>query len=118
MIASDTIPDLRLAFKRTFIRYYLDLLSPAIADPTEVFEAGYEYLSALLSQRGPAEFMRQLDDETTHFSGQVEQDIRRQLRDRKEAVSLDDLEDRVRECFEVALARLGNRIRVRGRGRK
>lgn|GEM_PF-838822 len=110
-----SLSDSRLVFKRAFVRYYMALLSPAIADPTETFEAGYAYLSALLDQLGPAEFMRQLDDETIHFAGQAEQDVRRQLRDRSEAAPLDDLEDRVRECFESALARLGSRARIRRR---
>ena len=114
-IAHDSLSESRLAFKRAFVRYYLALLTPAIADPTEVFEAGYEYLATLLEQLGPVEFMKRLDDETIHFAGQAEQEIRRHLRDRREPVAVDDLEDRVRECFEVALDRLGPRARRRER---
>ena len=55
------------------------------------------------------------ENETLHFAGQAEQEIRRHLRDRREVVATDDLEDRVRECFEVALERLGPRARRRER---
>jgi hypothetical protein len=100
------LPESRLAFRRAFIRYYLALQSPVIADPTEVFEACYEYLSVMVRQLGPTEFMRRLDDETTHFMGHAEQEIRRQLHQSSEILSFDDLEDRVREVFESALGRL------------
>ena len=103
---------LRLAFKRAFTDYYVALRSPEIADPTESFAAGLGYLSALRSQLGPKEFMYRLDDETIHLAGQVEQDLRHRSR-RGRTVFLevdpamsDDIEDRLRECFEYALDRL------------
>lgn len=98
---------LRLVFKRVFAKYYLDLQSPVIADPTEVFETCRAYLGGLHEQLGAEEFMRRLDDETTHLIGQIEQDLRQRLKGRKPPPSFDDLEDRVRECFEHALGRLG-----------
>jgi hypothetical protein len=108
------VPDLqglRLGLKRTFTDYYLTLRSPGIADPTESFALCYEYLSALRAQLGHQEFMYRLDDETVHLAGQVEQDLRHKSR-RNPHVSFtsdpalsDDLEDRLRECFEYALAR-------------
>lgn len=120
------VPDLqqlRLGFKRAFSEYYLALRSPGIADPTESFAACYEYLSVLRDRLGGVEFMNGLDDETIHLAGQIEQDLRRRLRNegrlrddgplRHEDLPLesdpalsDDLEDRLRECFESALARL------------
>lgn len=104
----DTRPlqSLRLAFKRAFTGYYLALESPGIADPTEAFSTAHEYLAALWRQLGPEEFMRRLDDETTHLAGHVEQDLRRRLRDLEREADYDDLEDRLRECFEYALSRL------------
>lgn len=109
------VPDLqglRLGLKRTFTDYYLALRSPGIADPTESFALCYEYLSALRTQLGHQEFMYRLDDETVHLAGQVEQDLRHKSR-RNPHISFtsdpalsDDLEDRLRECFEYALGRL------------
>jgi len=97
---------LRLVFKRVFANYYLELHSPVIADPTEPFAACRAYLGILCEQLGRDEFMRRLDDETTHLVGQVEQDLRHRLRGRTLRPTYDDLEDRVRECFEHALTRL------------
>ncbi|MFH0917231.1 MAG: hypothetical protein V1912_12415 [bacterium] len=101
-----TLQALRLVFKRTFTAYFLELESPAIADPTEAFAASHEYLSALLSQLGPEEFMRRLDDETTHLAGQVEQDLRHRVKGSRALPAYEDLEDRLRECFEYGLGRL------------
>jgi hypothetical protein len=97
---------LRLVFKRVFLNYYLDLHSPVIADPTEAFAACRAYLGALRTQLGRDEFMRRLDDETTHLVGHVEQDLRHRLRDKHIELSYEDLEDRIRECFEHALGRV------------
>ena len=102
---------LRLAFKRAFTAYYLNLQTLAVADPTEAFSAAREYLSALRRRLGPEEFMRRLDDETTHLAGQVEQDLRRRdprrrLKDGEAPVAYEDLEDRLRECFEYGLGRV------------
>ena len=97
---------LRLVFKRVFAKYYLELHSPVIADPTEPFAACRAYLGTLLDQLGREEFMRRLDDETTHLVCQVEQDLRHCLRGKTPQLSYDDLEDRLRECFEHALGRL------------
>ena len=44
--------------------------------------------------------MRRLDDETTHLAGQVEQDLRHRLAGQAPELAYDDLEDRLRECFE------------------
>lgn len=95
-----------MVFKRAFTGYFLDLESPAIADPTEAFAAGRQYLSALRERLGPKEFMRRLDDETTHLAGQVEQDLRRRLKAGEALPAYDDLEDRLRECFEYGVDRL------------
>lgn len=93
----------RLAFKRAFVSYYLDLLSPGIADPTAAFETAEVYLTALRRHLGEAEFRRRLDDETTELAGQLEQDLRRYVRDRDLVLDRDDLEERLRECFEHGL---------------
>ena len=117
MIAEDPLQTRRLAFKRAFTAYYLELRSPGIADPTQAFVAGYDYLSALLDRLGGAEFMHRLDDETTHLAGQVEQDLRHKRRGRAvgdELADLDDLEDRLRECFEYARGRLADEGRLEG----
>jgi hypothetical protein len=92
--------------KRAFSSYFLALCSPGIADPTGAFAASEAYLSKLLAQLGPREFMRRLDDETTHLAGEVEQDLRRRFRDRDGQPDYAELEDRLRECFEHALGRL------------
>ena len=102
----DSLESLRLVFKRVFAKYYLDLHSPVIADPTEPFAACRAYLGALRTQLGREEFMRRLDDETTHLAGHVEQDLRHRLRGKDTGLSYEDLEDRLRECFEHALGRL------------
>ncbi len=100
----------RLSFKRAFANYFLDLHSAGIADPTEAFTMCRGYLSALLDQLGPEEFMRRLDDETTHLAGQVEQDLRHRRKGYEtvpEDLDYEDIEDRLRECFEHALRWLG-----------
>jgi len=112
-----SLQSLRLIFKRAFVAYFLALQSPAVADPTEAFAACHEYLFALRAQLGREEFMRRLDDETTHLAGQVEQDLRRREKKngppRRGAPSAytppvyEDLEDRMRECFEYGLNRMG-----------
>ena len=102
----DSLQSLRLVFKRAFSAYFLALCSPGIADPTEAFAASEAYLSKLLAQLGPREFMRRLDDETTHLAGEVEQDLRHRFRGRGSQPDYADLEDRLRECFEFALGRL------------
>jgi hypothetical protein len=99
----------RLAFKRAFAAYFVELNSAGIADPTEAFSLCRGYLSALLGQLGPHEFMRRLDDETTHLSGQIEQDLRHHRKGYESAPDLlkyEDVEDRVRECFEQGLRQL------------
>lgn len=110
----DSVQTLRLGFKRAFSDYYLDLRSPAIADPTEVFSACWKYLSALLDQLGRSEFMNRLDDETTDLAGQLEQDLRRRTREQNSPTQYDDLEDRLRECFEHAVVRLEQAGRLGG----
>lgn len=102
----DTIQSLRLAYKRAFTAYYIALDSPGIADPTEAFEAAREYLTVLHHHLGQAEFMHRLDDDTTHLAGQVEQDLRHKLRGREYRPDYDDIEDRLRECFEYGLSQL------------
>ena len=100
----------RLAFKRAFARYFVELNSAGIADPSEAFIACRTYLSALHRQLGPDEFMRRLDDETTHLAGQVEQDLRHRRKGYESApqgAKYEDVEDRVRECFEQGLRQLG-----------
>jgi hypothetical protein len=94
------------ALNPVFAEYYLDLHSPVIADPTDSFAACRGYLGRLHAQLGAVEFMRRLDDETTHLVGHVEQDLRHRLRGRDVHLSYEDLEDRIRECFEHALGRL------------
>jgi hypothetical protein len=101
-----TVESLRLVLKRVFAKYYLELRSPSIADPTEAFSASRQYLGRLREQLGQQEFMRRLDDETTHLVGEVEQDLRHRLRNQPGPHSFDDLEDRLRECFEQALTHL------------
>jgi len=103
----DSVQSLRLTFKRAFAAYFVALSTPAVADPTEVFAAAHQYLSALWEQLGAEEFMRRLDDETTTLAGQVEQDLRHRWRDHREQPDFADLEDRLRECFEYGLSRLG-----------
>ncbi|MBN1321676.1 MAG: hypothetical protein JXA87_12640 [Thermoleophilia bacterium] len=105
----DTLQSLRLVFKRAFTEYFLALDLPAIADPTEAFAAAEAYLSALHRQLGSDEFMRRLDDETTTLAGHVEQDLRHRLRGGQSKPDYEELEDRLRECFEHGLAQIRTR---------
>lgn len=113
-MTAPSIQSLRLALKRAFSAYFLDLSAPGIADPTQAFAASEAYLAALLAQLGPREFLHRLDDETTHLAGEVEQDLRRHFRKRGGEPSYDELEDRLRECFEHALGRLDTPLTGRG----
>jgi hypothetical protein len=104
-----SLQSLRLAFKRAFTAYFLELDSPGIADPTEAFEAARAYLTVLREQLGDAEFMYRLDDDTTHLAGQVEQDLRHRFAGRGNRPAYEELEDRLRECFEYGLSQLPRR---------
>ncbi len=112
MRVEDPLQSLRLSFKRVFADYYREVRAPGIADPTAAFATAYLYLSALRDRLGPGEFMRRLDDETTHLVGQVEQDLRQKSRGANGFIQLDEVEDRLRECFEYALARLHDEGRL------
>ncbi len=101
-----SLQSLRLVFKRAFTAYFLDLNAPVIADPTTAFAAAKEYLTALCQQLGTEEFMRRLDDETTRLAGQIEQDLRHRCRGRCAPPDYDELEDRLRECFEYGLEQI------------
>jgi hypothetical protein len=105
-MVSGSLESARLAFKRTFLAYYLELSSPAITDPTEAFAAGHLYLDILRRQLGDKEFMRRLDDETTDLAGHMEQDLRQRFRGQVPQPSPEDLENRLRECLDHGLARL------------
>jgi hypothetical protein len=95
-----------LVFKRAFSAYFVELLSPGIADPTEAFGACREYLRTLQGQLGAEEFMNRLDDETTRLAGQVDQDLRQRFRGLEARPDLSEVEDRLRECFEYGLSQL------------
>ena len=58
--------------------------------------------------------MRRLDDDTTHIAGEVHQDLSRRLRDRGVSIDYQEVEDRLRECFEYALGRLDDALTSRG----
>ncbi len=103
---ADSVQSLRLAFKRSFTAYFVELQTPGIADPTEAFAAAHTYLSVLRHQLGAAEFMHRLDDETTTLAGQVDQDLRHRFPGRGEQPAFEEIEDRLRECFEYGLSRL------------
>jgi hypothetical protein len=116
-MADDPLQSLRLAFKRAFTAYYLEVRSPGIADPTRAFTTCHAYLSALLDRLGPGEFMQRLDDETTGLAGSVAQDLRRPKRGAPGVVGFaesdfDELEERLRECFEYARGRLEDEGRL------
>jgi hypothetical protein len=101
-----TTQSLRLAFKRAFTAYLFQLESPGIADPTEAFDAARSYLAVLRERLGDAELMSRLDDETTQLADQVEQDLRRRFGGRADHPAYEDIEDRLRECFEYGLSQL------------
>ena len=105
-MVSGSLESARLAFKRAFLAYYLDLSSPAITDPTEAFTACHLYLDLLRTQLGDKEFMTRLDDETTDLAGLIEQDLRQRFRHRIPQPSSEDLEERLRECIDYGLAQL------------
>ena len=98
----------RLLFKRAFAAYFSALHQMGIADPTESFSACERYLSVLLGRLGWEEFMRRLDDETTELAGQIEQDLRHRRKGSENApedLAYEELEDRLRECFDYAQQR-------------
>jgi hypothetical protein len=103
---TSSVQSSRLKLKRAFTAYYVVLLSPGIADPTEVFAACYDYVRSLLAELGPEEFRRRVDDETTCLIGQLDQDLRQKSRVSGREFDYADLEERLRECFEHGLARL------------
>jgi hypothetical protein len=50
--------------------------------------------------------MHRLDDETTALAGQVEQDLRHRFAGRESQPAFEEVEDRLRECFEYGLSQL------------
>jgi hypothetical protein len=102
-----SLSSLRLELKRAFTLYMITLSSPAVADPTAAFVASNDYLATLLASLGVEGFLHRLDDETTHLAGEVDQELRRRLRESGVAVDYTEVEDRLRECFEYALGQLG-----------
>lgn len=106
-MSSRDLQSLRLAFKRAFSWYFLDLADPAlIPDPTEAFGAAAEYLAALERNLGRDEFLRRLDEEVAAIAGEVEQDLRQLRQERLLRLDFDELALRLKECVEYGLQRL------------
>lgn len=95
-----SLADLRLKLKRTFARYYLDLCSPAIADPSPAYEACRRYLDAWLESAEYGLVEGELEDEVEQLSGEIEQDLRQRHKELDECFRDDPLEERFWEVVQ------------------
>ncbi len=101
-----SVAELRLDCKRTFSRYYLDLRSSGVPTPTDAYEACAAYVVARRAELGETLFWLQLDHEVEMLAGEVEQDLRfRRIDGLGDHLSLEPIEDRLRECVEAGLRR-------------
>jgi hypothetical protein len=97
---------LRLEFKRVFLRYYIELCSSGIADPSPAFEACERYLAARRLDVGDELFDLELEHEVPQLLGELEQDFRLKYRDRVECLQREPLSVRLGECVDAALRRI------------
>lgn len=95
---STSLSQLRIRVKRAFSRYYLEVCSPAIADPSEVADALAAYFARRREQLGETLFRLEFDDDVTRLAGEIEQDLRQRHRDIDRCLQLESLEGRLREC--------------------
>jgi hypothetical protein len=102
---AETLQDLRLRFKRAFMGYYLDLCSPAIADPTLVYDACRAYFAARFEALGPDAFRRGFEEEVNHLAGEIEQDIRQRRKDLTGCLAEEPVDDRLWESVAQSWGR-------------
>jgi hypothetical protein len=95
---SPSLPQLRVRVKRAFSRYYLDVCSPAIADPSEAAEALALYFARRRDHLGETLFRLELEDDVSGLAGEIEQDLRQRYRDIGPCLQEESLEGRLREC--------------------
>lgn len=74
------LPQLRLRVKRVFSRYYMELCSLSIADPTDVTGALSAYFTARRAELGETLFHLELEDDVHRLAGEIEQDLRHRHR--------------------------------------
>lgn len=104
---SANLAQLRLRVKRAFSRYYLELCSPAIADPTHVTEALAAYFQDRRRELGSTLFQLEFDDDIGRLAGEIEQDLRQRHRELAACLQRESLEGRLRECVELVGERRG-----------
>ena len=102
---SPSLPQLRVRVKRAFSRYYLDVCSPAIADPTEAADALATYFSTRRDELGDTLFRLEFEDDVSGLAGEIEQDLRQRHRDIGVCLQQESLEDRLRECVGLLASR-------------
>lgn len=106
-MSSRDLQSLRLALKRAFSQYFLDLNDPTvIPDPTAAFSAASDYLAALERSLGRSDFLQRLDLEVASIAGEVEQDLRQHRRQRPSQIDFSELSSRLKECVDYGLQRL------------
>jgi hypothetical protein len=102
-----TLPQLRLQVKRAFARYYMELCSPSIADPSEVTGALSAYFAARRRELGDLLYRLEFEDDVARLAGEIEQDLR--MRHRGALVPClqrEPLDARFHECVGLLDGRL------------
>jgi hypothetical protein len=66
-----TLPQLRLRVKLAFSRYYMELCSLSIADPTDVTGALSAYFTARRAELGETLFHLDLEDDVHRLAGEI-----------------------------------------------
>lgn len=100
-----TLQELRLGLKKAFIRYYVDLCSPGIADPTPAYDTCHAYLTARFQALGAESFRRQFEEDVEHLAGEIEQDLRQRHKELVPCLADEPVEARMWECVEQSWGR-------------
>ncbi|HZJ03375.1 MAG TPA: hypothetical protein VFE20_06825 [Thermoleophilia bacterium] len=100
MSVEGSLSDLRLKLKRVFARYYLDLCSPAIPDPSLAFDACRRYLDAWSESAEYGLVEGELSDEVEKLAGEIEQDLRQKHKGLGECFRDEPLDERFWEVVQ------------------
>ncbi|NLE74073.1 MAG: hypothetical protein GX604_05555 [Actinobacteria bacterium] len=95
----------RLQLKRAFCRYYLQVCTATISDPTDAYSACREYLSWREEALGRPLTEVEHEREMLQLVGELEQDLMRRGVEYKVMLAEESLYDRLQECMVVARKR-------------
>jgi hypothetical protein len=95
----------RLQLKRAFCRYYLQVCTAAVSDPTDAYLACRGYLSWREASLERPLTDKECAEETLRLAGELEQDLMRRGTEYKALLAAEPLHQRLQECMSVARRR-------------